>query len=139
MEMKTSDRLKVGLVYSREDLSSIFQISDATLNTGVFQPKGYDSIWLFVTEKKTADRTQYVDMLTGDTLAWDGQTSGRTDAKIINHVKEGNEILIFYRKEKYEFSNAGFKYLGEFEYESHIKASPSHFKLRKLFNNSRQY
>lgn len=137
--MKTSDRLEVGLVYSREDLRNIFRISDATLNTGVFQPKGYDSIWLFVTEKKTADRTQYVDMLMGDTLAWDGQTSGRTDAKIINHVKEGNEILIFYRKEKYEFSNAGFTYLGEFEYESHIKGSPSHFKLRRLFNNSRQY
>ena len=53
---------------------SQFTIKDATINTGIFQPKGHDSVWLFVTEQKTPDRTQYVDRLDGDELRWEGQT-----------------------------------------------------------------
>ncbi len=43
-----------------------------TVNTGIFQPQGHDSVWLFVTEHKTPDRTQYVDHLEGDVLRWQG-------------------------------------------------------------------
>jgi hypothetical protein len=57
-----------GRVYSRGELREIFDITDATINTGVFRPKGHASIWLFVTEEKTADRTQYKDLLEGDVL-----------------------------------------------------------------------
>jgi putative restriction endonuclease len=74
-----SEVLKEGEVYSRTaDLAPTFGITDATLNTGVFQPKGSRSIWLFVTLKKTSDRTQYVDRLEGDVLHW-----GRPDKRSI--------------------------------------------------------
>jgi len=36
-------------------------------------------ICLFVTRKKPANRTQYVDSFAGDILHWQGQSSGRTE------------------------------------------------------------
>lgn len=57
--LRTSDLLAVGHVYTRAELAETFDIHDATLNTGIFQPKGQCSIWLFVTEQKTADRTRF--------------------------------------------------------------------------------
>ena len=50
-----SEKLKVGEVYSRKSLREIFPTSDATLNTGVFRPKNYSSVWLFVTRKKASE------------------------------------------------------------------------------------
>lgn len=128
-----SDVLKEGEVYSRtEDLAPRFRITDATLNTGVFQPKGSRSIWLFVTLKKTSDRTQYVDRLEGDVLHWEGQTSGRSDARIINHEADGNELLVFYRESKQQHPHAGFTYEGRFQYLSHEPGNPSSFVLQRL-------
>lgn len=63
-----SEQLELGVVYTRGDLRTLFEIHDATINNGIFHPKGYDSVWLFVTERKTPDRTQYVDTLEDDTL-----------------------------------------------------------------------
>ena len=85
----TSKRLTPGEIYSRASLRSLFDISDATINNGVFPLKGSASIWLFVTEKKTGDRTPYRDLLEGDTLRWQGQMAGRTDGRIINHQAPG--------------------------------------------------
>ena len=132
--MKTSEKLEVGAVYTREDLRRMFSISDATINTGVFRPKGHQSVWLFVTEKKTPDRTQYSDYFDGRQLAWDGQTSGRTDDWIINHENLGLELLLFYRKEKYEFPKAGFRYFGPLSYRSHSRQNPTHFILHVVDN-----
>lgn len=83
--IRTSDVLVAGQVYTRVELAEMFDIRDATLNTGIFLPKGHMSVWLFVTENKTTDRTQYVDQLQGDTLRWQGQTMGAKDALIIEH------------------------------------------------------
>ena len=127
----TSERLTPGNVYTREALKDLFEISDATLNTGVFRPKGTASIWLFVTEEKTADRTQYRDRIEGETLYWQGQTSGRTDDLIIDHYARGLELLVFFRKRKYEHPGAGFRYLGSFEYVSHSGSGPTSFVLRR--------
>ena len=62
--MRTSTHLKVGEVYTRADLRNAFQITDQTINNGVFRPKGHDSIWLFVTENKPSGMTEYRDQLT---------------------------------------------------------------------------
>jgi putative restriction endonuclease len=110
----------------------MFEITDATIKTGVFRPKGYDSIWLFVTEKKTPDRTQYVDLLNGDMLEWQGQTEGRTDGLIIEHEARGLEILVFYRKNKGEHPGAGFRYEGRFRSISHAGAHPTRFALQHI-------
>jgi putative restriction endonuclease len=55
--MKTSDRLQVGSIYTRQDLRDKFKINDATINTGIFRPKDHGSIWLFITQKKSSDMT----------------------------------------------------------------------------------
>jgi hypothetical protein len=130
-DSRVSDLLKVGNVYTREDLKSILDTQDATINTGVFHPAGFDSVLLFVTEKKTPDRVQYVDKLDGDILHWQGQNAGRTDSLIIEHRPRGLELLLFYRTKKYEHSGAGFKYEGQFDYISHDGALPASFTLQR--------
>lgn len=126
-----SERLEPGAIYTREDLRVLFDIKDATLNTGIFRPKGYDSVWLFITEHKTSDRTQYVDALEGDALHMQGQRMGRTDALISDHRKRGLELLLFYRKAKYEYPHAGFKYEGIFTYQRQSGTAPTSFVLSR--------
>lgn len=127
-----SERLEVGHIYPRENLIELFSITDATINTGVFRPAGYRSIWLFVTRDKTNDRTQYRDFLEGDLLHWEGQTSGRTDSKIVDHEANGDELLVFYRDSKRQHPKAGFKFEGQFRYLSHTPGSPSRFLLQRI-------
>lgn len=126
----TSSSLQVGEVYTRAFLKERFDIIDLTINTGVFRPKGHDSVWLFVTEQKSKDRTQYRDYLSGSLLEWDGQTSARTDSLIVEHRERGLELLLFYRKSKLEFPGAGFRYYGRVLYEVHLPGRPSHFLLK---------
>ena len=133
---RSSDTFVMGKVYSREELKEQFKISDATINNGIFKPKYFSSIWLFVTEEKTPDRTQYKDYFDGFSLQFEGQTQKRTDHLITNHEMDGNEILVFYRKKKNEFPNYGFKYLGRFFYRTHKPgknpSDPTHFVLYPL-------
>lgn len=126
-----SERLEPGTVYTRDDLRALFDIKDATLNTGIFRPKGLDSVWLFITEHKTSDRTQYVDALEGDVLHMQGQRMGRTDALISDHRQRGLELLLFYRKAKYQYPHAGFKYEGIFTYQRHSGSAPTSFVLSR--------
>jgi len=129
--MFSSESLEVGSIYTRADLMELFGITDATINTEIFQPSGHESVWLFVTEDKTPDRTRYEDMLNGNDLEWDSQPSGRKDDLIVHHRDLGLEVLLFYRKKKYEFPGAGFRYEGPFDYVSHAGSGPAHFKLRR--------
>lgn len=126
----TSDQLQENQVYTREDLKQQYGITDATINTGIFQPAGTKSVWIFITEKKTADRTQYVDKLDGDVLYCQGQIAGRKDHLYIQQKDLDLELLVFYRTEKYEHPGAGFRYLGLFDYESHSGFGPTSFVLR---------
>lgn len=126
---RVSERLDIGNLYSRAELRRILGTNDATLMTGVFRPPGTDSIFLFVTEHKTADRTQFEDSLRGDTLRWQGQLLGRTDPLIAEHARRGLELLVFYRREKYEYPEAAFRYEGIFRYQSHRGAHPTSFVL----------
>lgn len=129
---RTSEALRAGEVYSRDDLRRMFAIVDATINNGVFHPKGHDSLWLFVTETKTSDRTQYSDKLEGDILQADGQTSGRTDRMIVEHDANGLELVLFYRKHKSEFPHGGFRYEGVFRYRSQSGNNPKHFTFERV-------
>ena len=126
----TSKQLAPMKVYTRAELKSLFKIRDATINTGVFRPKGTSSVWLFITEKKTADRTPYSNRLEGDTLYFQGQTQSRTDTLIINHQASGLELLVFFRKSRYEYQGSGFQYLGPFVYLNHTGSKPTSFVLK---------
>lgn len=128
--MFTSQTLAENNVYTRNDLIAKFDITDMTINTGIFQPEGHNSIWLFITHQKTQDMTPYVDNIVGDILYWDGQKAGRKDNLIIDHEKNGLELLVFYRRDKKEFSGSGFSYKGRFRYISHTGSNPAHFKLQ---------
>jgi hypothetical protein len=134
--MFTSNALHIGQIYTRDDLQKQFDITDMTLRTGIFVPRDYKSIWLFITEKKPNGMTDYRDYLDGNKLDWDGQTSGRKDRLIIEHEHTGFEILVFYRKDKLEFSELGhpygFKLEGRFRYGSSTGASPTHFVLDRV-------
>jgi hypothetical protein len=130
--MFTSGRLVEGNIYTRKDLGDMFDTRDATINTGVFRPKGYQSIWLFVTENKTKGSPQYTDLLYENLLYWDGQTEGHTDHHIISHVSKGFEILLFYRAKKREFPHGGFRYEGRFSYVKHEGSRPTQFILERV-------
>jgi hypothetical protein len=86
---RASERLTVGAVYTRKQLAEQFGITRCDPQHRVFQPKGFSSVWLFVTEKKTPDRRLYEDRLDGDTLHWQDQSSRRTDDLIIDHQARG--------------------------------------------------
>ena len=128
---RSDESLVKGNIYTRANLRELFKISDNTIDTGVFPLKERRQAWLFVTENKPADREQYVDKLVGDTLYWQGQRQGRTDHRIIDHKQTGEKLLVFYRRAKYEFDHAGFRYEGMFEYVSHSGGGPTNFVLRR--------
>lgn len=129
--MQTSEHLQVGATYSREQLRDQFRITDATINTGVFRPAGHDSVWLFITEHKTADRTQYEDRLVDDDLHFEGQSQGRTDALIREHRQRGIELLVFFRERKDERPDYSFRLEGRFKYVGEQSGPPTKFHLRR--------
>lgn len=124
-----SELLEEGHVYTRDELRGLFSITDFSINTGIFKPSALDSVWLFVTEQKTADRTQYKDTLVSDVLNMEGQTQGRTDYLLEEHVQRGLELILFYRKSRFEHPGAGFTYKGKFLYQSRSGSLPTSFTL----------
>jgi hypothetical protein len=128
----TSPQLNEGAVYTRERLREMFEVTDATINTGIFRPKDTNSIWLFVTRDKTKDRTPYVDAFDGDLLHWQGQLAGRRDREIIQHETAGDELLVFYRESKRAHAGAGFRFEGRFRYLKHENTKPANFLLQRL-------
>jgi 5-methylcytosine-specific restriction enzyme A len=133
--MLASHQLIEGNIYTRKELRQIFNITDATINNGVFKLSEYQSIWLFITEQKTTSHPPLQDLLEGEILYWDGQPEGRTDKDIIGHARNGWELLVFYRKSRNEFPGSGFKYHGRFCYSSHSGARPTNFILKHYNEN----
>ena len=133
--MLASEKLTQGSIYTRNELSGLFKTNDATIRTGLFKPQGYSSIFLFITEEKEPHQVQYKDSLDGDELRIEGQTSGRTNKTLINHVSSGDEVLLFHRKSKSEYPNFGFKYEGLFQYVSHTGEKPASFVFSRKNEN----
>lgn len=128
---------EIGKTYTRGGISAYFETDDANVNTGIFSPKGFNIVILFVTENKTKDRTPYKDRLYGEILEWDGQTSGRKDYLIKEHKSRGLSLLVFYRKSRSSYKNYAFEYLGTATYLKSSGRSPTHFWLRlEAFQNS---
>lgn len=130
--MNTSFYLNLLSYYSRKDLKEKFGIIDSTINNGIFKPKEHSSVWIFITKHKTPDRTPYYDDFDGETLIFEGQTKGKTDWLIINHIDQRNELITFYREKKDERPDYSFKYLGRFQYINHSNDKPKRFILHAL-------
>jgi hypothetical protein len=138
LDSRSHAPLIIGKVYTRNDLRELFKIKAAGLNNGVFRLQDRGEVWLFVTENKSADREQYIDKLVGNVLYWQGQRMGRTDSLIIGHKRNGESLLLFYRRAIYEFDGAGFRYEGSFRYIDHSGGQPTSFVLRRLNSSSGQ-
>ena len=107
--------MKIGEVYSRNDLKERFDFKLGSRGTGIYHHKLDDSIWLFVTETKSEDQTKYRDKLEGDRLCWQGQENQDIyNIRVINHKKDGRKIHLLYREYEKEYKNSGFRYEGEF-------------------------
>jgi hypothetical protein len=124
--------LENGQVYTRQDLRERFGIADKTLDTGIFKPRDYDSVWLFVTEEKQEGMTDYKDRLEGDSLYWQGQIAGLKDSLIIEHESDGLELVLFHRPSKDAYPGYGFRFEGPFRYISHSGSGPANFVLRRV-------
>ena len=129
--MRSSSQLTIGATYTREQLAKKFGIEDATLFTGIFQPRGHESVWLFITEDKTADRTQYRDELSCEDLYVDGQMKGRKDKLLAEHFERDLEVLLFYRLSKFQFDGAAFRYEGPFRFVEQSGKGPTSFHFRR--------
>ena len=53
-----------------------------------------------------------------------GQTIGRTDRLIVEHMERDLELVLFFRMDKREHPGAGFRYEGTFRYQSHGSGGP---------------
>lgn len=126
-----SDQLVQQQPYTRDQLRQLFGITEATINAGVFRPSGYNSIWLFVTARAGSNSVPQSRLIDDNTLAWSGPLAGRTDQLIITHELRGLELLVFYRDSHVQYPDAGFCYLGRFEYQSHSGSRPALFTLTR--------
>ncbi len=121
---------KLGETYTRERISKMLRTKDANIRNGVFRPSGKDFVLLFVTEKKTRDRTPYNDALNDEILFWDGQNSGKTDRLIIDHASIGLQLLLMYRSTRKARPDYSFVYFGRLAYIKHEGRNPAHFQLK---------
>lgn len=133
--IQTNEHLAEGSLYSRNELKARFSITDASLYTGIFAPDGHNSIWLFITARKTRDRIQYVDVLDGPVLVMESQMQGRKDDMLRTHSRDRRDILVFYREMKTEFPDYAFRYKGRFQYVHDVGVAPAHFIFRYATEN----
>jgi 5-methylcytosine-specific restriction protein A len=111
---KSSASLDLLTVYSRDELRDQFHLSDAIISEGVFRQPDARSVWLFVTAENTRGASRVGGFFDGLVLLFESPVKGRGGSLILNHERDGNEIIVFYRKKKREFANYGFRYLGRF-------------------------
>lgn len=57
---------------------------------------------------------------------------GTKDHLIIGHESHHLELVVFYRRRKYEHPHAGFRFEGRFRYRSHSGSRPTSFVLERL-------
>lgn len=126
-----SKHLIPGKMYTRDHLLGILASQDRTIFTGIFKPKGWNSILIFATQKPAKDRTQFSNRLNEHTLHWQSQTKGRKDRQVVEHLQDGVELLVFYREETKQLPGGAFIYEGQFEYVSHTGREPADFILRR--------
>jgi len=103
--------IPVGREYSRQDLARIWSCkSFHALARGVVTPRDDNKIILFVTEQKQSDSEPYDDLLTGNTLMWEGPNDHFAEARFLNAPANGDEIHLFH----------GYRHHTEFTYRGRL-------------------
>lgn len=123
-----SQYLTEGQDYTRAELRQAVGTSDSTLDSIVFRPSGYNSVWLFITQAPVVGHSNTYD---NDTFVWSGQLSRHNDQLIITHESRGLELLVFFRESATQYTGAAFRYLGRYEYQNHSETQPTVFTLAR--------
>lgn len=124
------DKIQVGSVWERREPARLWGYKTFhAIARGVVTPRSTNFILLFAQEEKPDDFTQYDDRLAGRQLQWEGEKQHKTDHRIANAERGGDEIHVFYRKQH----RARFTYLGRvrllrFEHRT-IEPSRARFEL----------
>lgn len=122
--------MKIGEIYSRINLKENFNFKIYHPYSGIYHHKENDSLWLFVTEMKSENQTNYKDKLDGDILEWQGQENQDFyNIRVINHKKDGRKVHLLYREREKEYKNSAFRYEGEFTILSHKRNNTNNYNL----------
>ena len=112
----TFESIPVGSTITRPDLARMWNYRGwRGFGKGAFTPSNDNKIVLFITKEKQTHLTQYDDSLEGDVLAIDGERNHRTDLRIANAQRNGDEIHLFYRQRHH----SPFTYHGQLTLSSH--------------------
>ena len=99
-----------GGLYTRPELAELWGYAGyQAFAKGVFTPRGARCIVLFVTRKKQAGFTAYVDRLEGARLVWEGEALHGADDRIADAARNGEAIYLFYR----ELHHTPFRFYGQ--------------------------
>jgi hypothetical protein len=97
-----SDPLEIGKAYERKALAQLWGLAGfQALGRGVFTPRGVGQVFLFVTREREGWMTPYNNFLDQDLLFWDGEKGHGSDDRIINALRNGEEIHLFYRDHRH--------------------------------------
>jgi len=121
--------LQFGQAYERPFLARLWGYqSFHALSKGVVTPAGAKYIIFFVTKDKQEALTQYNDYIDGNMLFWEGEEKHSSDKRVIEAIKNDDEIHLFYR----EVHHTPFIYFGKIsmtDYQLRENA-PSEFVFR---------
>ena len=120
--------LKRGEEYERTFLADLWGYKGhQAISRGVVTPAGTEKIILFVTKEKQSSSIQYNDYIKDNFLFWEGEDKHGSDNRVINSVKEKDEIHLFYR----DIHHTPFEYYGEIFLEEYklFSSQPSQFSF----------
>ena len=84
--------------YSSEEIAHLLGYSnEKALQPGVITPKDRNMIVLLVTLEKKIKGTERTNKIRGSLLTWIGQPAHKTDLRLINAEKMGEQVLLFFR------------------------------------------
>lgn len=99
-----------GESYTRKELALMWGYQkEHSLRRGIVTPKGHKLIFLFITQIKQSDQTQYKDRFDNDILHMEGEEKNGNDNRLINAHSVQDQIFLFYRTKHHK----PFVYYGE--------------------------
>ncbi len=125
------DALNVGERYDRVQLADFWGYrARQAISRGIVTPVGHRLIILFVTERKHAGMTQYVDRLAGDCLQMEGDGLASSHRRLTAQVGSapGDDIHLFFRRAQKE----RFVYCGKVRVTSADSTQPNGYYWLQL-------
>lgn len=95
------DALNVGERYDRVQLADFWGYrARQAISRGIVTPRGHNLVILFVTERKHAAMTQYVDRLVGDCLQMEGDGLASSHRRLAAQIgaAPSDDVHLFFRR-----------------------------------------